>query len=79
MIKQSAEHARVRIAALRALRSNMLGSLTERSLARFAETDANTAGAVLRVLAHERLLKRGGDDKRPIYTLAQGAEKGAAV
>ncbi len=78
MIKHSHEHARVRIAAMRALRSGIAGhaSLTARTLARFAECNEDVAGAVLRVLAHEKQLQ-SQDGKT--YKLAPGGEKAAMV
>lgn len=79
MRDSSYEHERVRTSALRALRAGFKHKITERDLARFAETDAATAGAVLRVLAHEGSLVSDRDPKRPSYSLAQAAAEGAAV
>ncbi len=76
-LRNRAEVARVRTAALRMLQT-FRPSLTARELAKAAECSEQDAAAALRVLAHERKL-RAVEGRPGAYALAEGGQEGTAT
>ena len=74
-LRNRAEVARIRLAALRLLQT-FRGSLTVCELAKAAECSEQNAGAALRVLAHDKKL-RAVEGRAGVYVLAE--QEGAAT